>query len=127
AGELGRGGRLPRALETRHHHHAGRLRRRRELAGGPAEGLDELLVDDLDDLLRGAEALRDLRALGALLDPTDEVARDEDVHVGLEQRDAQLATDLVDLLVGELPAAPELVEDAVEAVSERVEHEGSRL
>jgi hypothetical protein len=115
AGELGRAVML-RALGTRHHH-AGRLRRRRELAGGAAEGLDELLVDDLDDLLRGAEALRDLRTLGALLDPADEVAGDEDVDVGLEQRDAQLATDLVDLLVGELPAAPELVEDSVEAVS----------
>ena len=41
----------------------------RELAGGAAEGLDQLLVDDLDDLLRRAEALGDLGALRALLDP----------------------------------------------------------
>ena len=63
---------------------------------------------------------------GALLHPADEVADDADVDVGLEQRDAELATDLVDVLVGELPAAAERVEDAVEAVGERVEH-GRRL
>ena len=41
----------------------------RELAGGAAERRDELLVDDLDDLLRRAQALRDLGADRALLDP----------------------------------------------------------
>ena len=41
----------------------------RELAGGAAEGLDQLLVDDLDDLLRRAQALRDLGALRAFLHP----------------------------------------------------------
>ena len=49
----------------------------RELAGGAAEGLDQLLVDDLDELLPGREALRDVRALGALLHPPDEVAGDD--------------------------------------------------
>ena len=37
-----------------------------------AERRDELLVDDLDDLLGGAQALRDLGAVGAFLDPVDE-------------------------------------------------------
>ena len=59
---LADGGRLPGALEAGQHHDGRRLRPHRELAGGAAEGLDQLLVDDLDDLLRRAQALRDLRA-----------------------------------------------------------------
>ena len=56
-------GGLARALEAGEQHDRRRLRAHRELAGGAAEGLDELLVDDLDDLLRRASAL--LRQLGA--------------------------------------------------------------
>src|SRR5258707_1305261 len=93
-----------------------------EPLGGTTEGLDQLLVDDLDDLLRGREALRHFGALGTLLHPADEVAGDDHVDVGLEQRDAQLTTDLVDLLVGQLPPAAELGEDAVESIGQRVEH-----
>ena len=54
ARELAGGGRLPGALEAGEHHDGRRLRAHRELAGGAAERLDQLLVDDLDDLLRRA-------------------------------------------------------------------------
>ena len=40
--------------------------------GLPAENLDELLVDDLDDLLRGVQRLADLLAQGPLADGRDE-------------------------------------------------------
>ena len=125
ARQLRRRGGLARTLQARHHHDRRRLRRDRQLAGGAAERGHQLFVDDLDDLLRRAQALRDLRALRALLDPVDEVAGDAHVDVGLEQRDAQLTRDFVDVLVGELAAAAQLAEDAVETVGERLEHCGS--
>ena len=74
--ELARGGRLPGALEAGEHHDRRRLRAHRELAGRAAERLDQLLVHDLDDLLAGLEALRDLGADRALLDPVDERLHD---------------------------------------------------
>jgi len=43
----------------------------------------------------------------ALLDPVDERLDDRDVDVGFEQRDADLARDLVDVLVAEAAAAAE--------------------
>jgi hypothetical protein len=122
AGELPGGGRLPGSLQTREHDHRRRLRAHRELARGAPERLDELLAHDLDDLLAGREALGDLGAERALLHPGDEVADDRDVDVGLEQRESDLARDLVDVLLGQLPLAPEPGEDAVEAVGKCVEH-----
>ena len=50
--ELPGGGRLSGALQAREHHDRRRLRAHLELAGHPAERVDELLVHDLDDLLR---------------------------------------------------------------------------
>ena len=40
----------------------------------PPRIVDELLVDDLDDLLRGVQRLADLLAARALLDRVDELA-----------------------------------------------------
>ena len=57
----------------------------------PPRIADELLVDDLDDLLRRVQRLRDLRAERPLLDRGDELADDGQRDVGLEQRDADLA------------------------------------
>ena len=62
-----------------------------------AQGVDQLLVDDLDDLLGRAEAGVQLGADALLLDPGDEVLDDLEVDVGLEQGDTDLAQDLVDL------------------------------
>ena len=58
AGQLGRGGGLARALEAGHEHHGGRLGLVGDLDGLAAEGGDELLVDDVDDLLRPGRARR---------------------------------------------------------------------
>ena len=63
----------------------------------PPRVCDQLLVDDLDDLLRRAERLGELRADAALPDAGDEVPDDLEVDVGLEQGEADLAEDLVDV------------------------------
>ena len=69
AGELGRVRRLARALEAGHEDDRRRLRRVGDLDGLAAEGVDQGLVDDLDDLLGRVERLRQLRADGRVLAP----------------------------------------------------------
>ena len=59
-----------------------------------------------------------------LLDPGDEAADDLEVDVGLEQGDADLAEDLVDVGLGEAALAAEALEDALEAVGKCLEHAG---
>jgi len=75
-------------------------------------------VDDLDHLLRGAEALGHLCAVRPLLDAARERLHHPHVDVGLEQRETDLTRDLVDVLLGELPAPTEALEDPVEAVGQ---------
>ena len=58
----------------------------------------------------------------ALADAGHEVADDLEVDVGLEQGEADLPQDLVDLGLAEPAPAPEAGEDALEPVGERVEH-----
>ena len=120
--ELARGSRLAGTLEPGEHHDRRRLRAHRELACGSAERRDELLVHDLDDLLRGAEALLHLGAVRALLHPADEALDDLDVHVGFEEGQPDLAGDLVDVLLVEPAAAAQAREDPVESVGQCVEH-----
>ena len=70
----------------------------------------------------GLSALRELLAEAALADPGDEALDDREVDVGLEQGEADLAQDLVDVGLAEPPLAAEAPEDAVEAVGECLEH-----
>jgi hypothetical protein len=84
-------------------------------------------VDDLDDLLRGAQALRQVGADALLLDAGDQVLDDLEVDVGLEQGQADLAQDLVDLGLAQAAPAPQALEDPLEAIGQRIEHGGPRL
>ena len=68
AGQLGRVGGLARALQAGHQHDGGRLRGEGDPDRLAAEGGDELLVDDLDDLLGRVERLATARRRGPLAD-----------------------------------------------------------
>ena len=117
-GELGAGGRLARALQAGHQDDGRRMAAERQLRVAAAHERDELLVHDLHDLLRRREALHDLGAERALLDVRHELAHHLEVHVGLEQRQADLAHGGVDVLGGELAVALEALHDALEALGE---------
>ena len=66
----------------------------------------------------GLRLLRQVGADARRLDPRDEVADDGEVDVGLEQGDADLATDLVDVGLAEAAPAAQAREDAVETVAQ---------
>ena len=79
-------------------------------------------MDDLDDLLPRRQALRHLRAKGALLHRRDELLDDIEVDVGLEQCEADLADRRVDIVLAQTPARAQVAENAAESVGERVKH-----
>ena len=109
--ELRDRGRLAGPLEAEDHDDRGRPRRHGEAVRRPADQRHELLVDDLDDLLPGSDALEDLLAHRALAHPLDEGAGDLEVDVALQEGHANLAERLLDVLLGEATGSPEAVED----------------
>ena len=78
------------------------------------EQVGQLVVDDLDDLLAGREALQHLLAERTLAHALDEGADDLEVDVGLEQREADLAHRARDRLLVEAPALAQVAEGAAE-------------
>jgi len=106
----GRGG-LARAVEADHQD----LERPRggEVGGAFAEETDQFVVDDLDDLLAGGDALEDLLADALLLYALDEVACDLEVDVGGEERGAHLLERLRQFL-GKFADAAEVAEGGAE-------------
>jgi hypothetical protein len=125
AAELSGQCRLTGALETGQHDDRRRGLGHPDAAGLPAEDADELLVDDLDDLLRRVQRTGHLGAGRALLDRRDERADHRQRDVGLEQRDADLARGGVDVGLGEPALATQAAEDLVHTVGEGLEHSTS--
>jgi hypothetical protein len=82
----------------------------------------ELVADDLDDLLGGAEAPQDLLAQGLFLDPGLEIPDDLVVDVRLEEGQAHHLQGLGHVLVRDLDLAPEVLHHPLEAFGKLVEH-----
>src|SRR5579875_1257887 len=121
-GELAGGGRFAGALEAGHEDDGGRLGGEFELGGVVAEDVHELVADDFDDLLGGGEGGGDLGAEGLGADVVDDLAGNREVDVSLEQRGADLAEGVVDVLVGEGALAAQVFEGALELVGKVFKH-----
>ena len=80
---------------------------------------NELLVDDLDHLLGGGQALHDLLAHGALRDLGAEVFGNLVVDIGFQQGHAHLAHGGFDVGLGQLAVAAQLFEHTGKAVGQR--------
>src|SRR3546814_698856 len=117
--ELGGQGRLAGTLEAGEHDHRGAGLGIAQAAGLASEDVDELLVDDLDDLLGRVQRLADLGAAGPLLDRAHELLDHGEGDVGLEQRDADLARSGVDVGLGELALAAEVLEGVGKTVDRK--------
>src|SRR3954469_15084864 len=122
AGELGGRGRLAGALQAGHEDDRRRPRRERDAHRRAAHERRELLVDDLDDLLAGVELADDLGPQAALLDGRRELLDDLEVHVGLEQRETDLAHGLVDVVLGQRPVGADVGERLLKLLGQGVEH-----
>ena len=79
-----------------------------EVGGALAEEIDELVVDDFDDLLAGADALEDLLAQAFFFDAGDEFAGDFEVDIGAEEGGAHFLESDGHIVLGELADATEV-------------------
>ena len=121
-GELrGRGG-LAGALQPDEHDDVGNAPGEHELRTRAAEQVGQLVEDDLDDLLARGQRLHHVGADGALADLGHELLDDLVVHVGLEQRHADLAHRRVDIGLGQPALAGQSREDRLKPVGEVLEH-----
>ena len=78
---------------------------------------------DLHDLLRSGDRLEDALADRALANGRDELAHDLQVHVGLEERDANIAEGLVKIRLADARTAAEPLERVGQTVRELFEHQ----
>ncbi len=122
ARELRRGGRLSGTLQPDHHHDGRRHGAELESLAPLAEHGGELVVDDLDELLAGRDGaqLRDADRL--LLDALEELARELEVDVGLEEDATDFAQPFLDVGFGEDAAAAQPREGRFEFLGKLVEH-----
>ena len=121
--ELGGAGGLARALQADHHDH--HRRRGIEIKAhclGPAQHLDQRVVDDLDDLLTRRDRLQHLLADRLLGHRIDEAADHRQRDIGLEQRDPHFAHRLADIVLAQRAAPTQRREDGAEPVGQTVEH-----
>ena len=101
---------------------AGGLTSRFEFGCLGAERLDQRIVDDLDDHLARRDRAQHFLADRFLGDLVDEIARDRQRDVGLEQGDAHLAHRRAHVGLAERAAPAKPVEYAAEPIAQSVEH-----
>ena len=121
-GELGRVGRLPRALQAGHEDDGGGPRGIGELERLPAQDPDQLLVHRPDHLLARGEALRERLGADPQADAVAEPAGHREFDVGLEQRGADLPERLIEVGVADTPLTPQAGRDPLQTVREGIEH-----
>ena len=112
--QLARSRGLAGTLQSGHEHDRGRLRGELHARRVFAQNLDQFVAQDLDDLFAGRERGHHFLAdsLGANL--VDELLDDLEVDVGFEQREANFAQRLVNVLLGERGLPAEGLECALE-------------
>ena len=87
-----------------------------------AQGFDQFVVDDLDDLLPGIQSPRDFRPHRALTHSCNERFDDAEMHIRFEQCQAHFAHRCVYICFGEFSSPSELVKDLVESVGKIFKH-----
>ena len=111
-GQLGRGGRLARALQARHQDHRRRLGGEVDVGDALAHGGHQLVVHDAHQRLARVQRAHHLLPQRLLLDAGDEVAHHGQRHVGLQQRHADFAQHLLHVVLGDAGLAAHLLDEA---------------
>src|SRR4030095_2348127 len=86
---------------------------------------DEFVVDNLDDLLAGLDALDHFDAEGFFAHAVDELLDDLEIDVGVQQRQANVAQAVGDVAFRNLPQPAQVAEDVLQLATQVVEHASS--
>ncbi len=124
-GQLARGRRLTGTLQSGHQDDRRRLRCKFQLGGIFAEGFDQFVADDLDDLLAGRERRHHLLPDRLGLNVVDQVLDDFEVDVGFQQRQTDLFQRLGNVFFGEDGLSAKGLEGALQFFLEILEHRDS--
>ncbi len=121
-GQLGTGGGLARALQTRHEDDCRTPLGELQAGVLGSHQLDQLTVHGVHELIRGVHALHTLGPQGTGGDPLGELCGQLEVHVGLEQGRAHGGEPLFDILGGKLFPTPQAREGLGQALGEGFKH-----
>ena len=122
ARQLARGGGLTGTLQTDHQQRRRRIIGEAQPGVMAAKDLDHLLVDDLDHLLARREGGEHVLAHRLFPDVANELFDDLEVHVGLEQRQADFPQRVLHVFGRELTFALQVLENPLELVAEILKH-----
>jgi hypothetical protein len=114
--------RLASALKAREQDDRRRVLREPQRPLLTAEDGDQLLVHDLDDLLRRVQCARHLSRQGALPHGPGELADHGHRDVGVQQGTPDLTDRRVDVRLGQPTPGPEVLEGRRQAIGQRGEH-----
>ena len=119
--KLGRGRRLPRALQSDEHDHRRTVVQVESDPLGPHQ-FGEGVAHDLNQLLGRGEALQHLLPDRTGADLPDQILDHLVVDVGLEQREPDLAQPGIHVLLRQLPLSAQAGEDPAQPLGQRIEH-----
>src|SRR5215469_10774490 len=97
--QFSRGGGFSGTLQARHENHRWGLGGKFEFGCIAAQKLDQLIADDLDDLFPGRQRGHNLLAERLVLDLVNELLNHLEADVGLQQRKANLAERLLNVVL----------------------------
>ena len=120
-GKFAAGGGFAGAVQADHHQARG-IAAQLQACILRTEQLDQFVVDEFDDLLAGLDALDDLLADRLLLDAINEIARHFEIHVGVQQRQADFTQRIGDVGVGNPAESAQIFENILELAAQRIEH-----
>src|SRR5216117_4571543 len=109
---------FPYTTLFRSHDDRGRVGRGREPMPAAAEQLDELVVHDLDHLLRRSQRFENVLADRPHFHAVDEAADDLEVDIGLQERHPDLPEGFLDVLFAQPALTAETIEDGRESCAQ---------
>jgi hypothetical protein len=119
--EFAAGSRFARSMQTDHHNATGIAAESQRGIGG-TEKVDQFIVDDLDDLLTGLNALDDLLAEGLDFDLLDKIPGDLEIDIRVQERHADIAEGIRYIGLRDFAQSAEVAEGVLQFLAQGIEH-----